>query len=58
MMYVLLTKQESHIIAELARREDRSKSYTLRVLILEALRARAGLPTQPAESGSSVSNAV
>jgi len=46
MMYVLLTKQESHIIAELARQEDRSKSYTLRVLLLEALRARAGLPPQ------------
>jgi hypothetical protein len=46
MMWVMLTKQESHIIAELARREDRSKSYTLRVLLLEALRARAGLPPQ------------
>jgi hypothetical protein len=52
MMYVLLTKQESHIIAELARREDRSKSYTLRVLLLEALRARAGLaPASATEPG-------
>jgi hypothetical protein len=58
MMYVLLTKQESHIIAELARQEDRSKSYTLRVLLLEALRARAGLPIEPAESGSRVSNPI
>jgi len=41
MMYVLLTKQESHVIAELARREARSKSNMLRALILEALRARA-----------------
>ena len=41
MMYVLLTKQESHVIEELARHENRSKSNMLRELIIEALRARA-----------------